>query len=73
MGFEKLRKEWTVEDDRQLRELAAAETFVPEIAKALSRTVTAVRARAGVLGVRVRLSSYPTRSETEARRKNRKD
>ena len=72
-SFDRLRQAWTPEDDHQLRELAGAGVFVPEIAKALSRTVTAVRARAGVLGIRVRLSSHPTRSETAARRKNQKD
>ena len=68
-AFERLRTGWTPEDDARLRELAEAGAYVPQIAKALSRTITAVRARAGVLGVKVRLSAYPTRSETAARKK----
>ena len=71
-SFDRLRKEWTAEDDNRLRELAEADRFVPEIAKALSRTPMAVRARAVVLGIRVRLSSYPTRSESAARRSGKK-
>jgi hypothetical protein len=73
MGLERLRKGWTPEDDRQLRDLARAEKLSPDIAKALSRTASAVRARAQVLGIHIRLSRHPTRAEIEARRKAKAD
>jgi len=43
-------KPWTVQEDEQLRELAASGAALAEIAEKLSRTTSATKARAYSLG-----------------------
>lgn len=44
---------WTPEDDRRLRELAAAGKSVATIAEQLKRSISAVRNRASRIGISV--------------------
>jgi hypothetical protein len=50
------RNDWSTEDLRQLRELAATGTPLGAIAAALRRTTSAVRNKAGMHGISLRAS-----------------
>jgi hypothetical protein len=50
------RNEWSTEDLRRLRELAATGTPLNAIAATLRRTASAVRNKAGMQGISIRLA-----------------
>ena len=52
---------WSAEDDASLRAGIAAKQQTPDIARALGRTVDAVRGRAQVLGLRLTSRLRPWR------------
>jgi hypothetical protein len=47
--YEKTGTVWTIEEDQKLRELVASGTDLADVAKSLSRTLSAVKARAYAL------------------------
>ena len=55
-----MRKQWTVDEIDQLRQLAEARTSARSIARTLGRTVAAVQTRASIEGISISRDSVPS-------------
>jgi hypothetical protein len=60
------RREWTAQDEKELRRHAKEKTSVEDISKALKRTVGALRQKAHHLGVSIGHRRRPKRARHRA-------